>query len=59
MIHAMDIKRCPVVGETLETTMVIDEEIFSTTFVRSEVRIDDEIIATCRMKLFLTDKVPD
>jgi hypothetical protein len=59
MIQSMEMKRCPLVGETLETTMVIEEEIFSTTFVRSEVKTGDEIIASCRMKLVLTDKIPD
>jgi len=59
MIQSLEIKRRPVVGEILETSMMIEEEFFSTTFVRSEVKIGDEIIAACRMKLFLTDKVPD
>jgi len=56
MINMLEIKRCPLVGERLETSMDIEEEFFSITFVRSEVKIGDEIIATCRMKLFLTDK---
>jgi len=59
MIETMEISRCPVVGEQLETAMVIEEEFFSTTFVRSEVKIGDETIATCRMKLFLTDRAPN
>jgi hypothetical protein len=59
MISALEMKRCPLVGEVLETSILIEEEIFSTTFICSEVKIGDEIIATCRMKLFLTDKVPD
>jgi predicted hotdog family 3-hydroxylacyl-ACP dehydratase len=59
MIHSLEMKRRPLVGEVLETSMMIEEEFFSTTFVRSEVKIEDETIATCRMKLFLTDKIPD
>jgi len=59
MINLLEMKRRPLVGEVLETMMVIEEEFFSTTFVRSEVKIGDETIATCRMKLFLTDKTPD
>ena len=59
MIQSLEMKRRPLVGETLKTSMVIEEEIFSTTFVRSEVMIADETIATCRMRLFLTDKTPD
>jgi len=59
MIDDLEMKRCPFVGETLETTMVIEEEFFLTTFVRSEVQIGGESIAVCRMKLILTDKTPD
>jgi len=59
MIQSMEIQRCPVFGETLETKIDIEEEIFSIIFVRSEVKVGDETIATCRMKLFLTDKIPE
>ena len=59
MIHSLEMKRRPFKGEVLETYMEIEEEFFSTTLVRSEVKIGDETIATCRMKLFLTDKTPD
>ena len=58
MIHSLEMKRCPSVGEVLETSMTIEEEHFSTTLVRSEVKTGDELIAFCRMKLFLTDKTP-
>ena len=58
MIQSLEMKRRPAVGEVLETSMVIEDEVFSTTFVRSEVKIGDETIASCRMKLFLTDKTP-
>ena len=55
MIHTLEMKRRPLVGEVLETSMAIEEEFFTTTLVRSEVQTGDELIATCRMKLFLTD----
>ena len=58
MIHSLEMKRCPAVGEVLETSMAIEEEYFSTTLIRSEVKIGDETIAICKMKLFLTDKAP-
>ena len=59
MIHTLEMKRRPFVGEILDTSMAIEEEFFSTTLVRSEVKIGNETIATCRMKLFLTDKTPE
>jgi 3-hydroxymyristoyl/3-hydroxydecanoyl-(acyl carrier protein) dehydratase len=58
MISMLEMKRRPLVGEVLKTSMDIEEELFSTTFVRSKVMIGDEIIATCQMKLYLTDKTP-
>ena len=58
-IDLLEIKRNPLVGEMLETSMTIEEEFFSTTLVKSEVQIASETIAICRMKLFLTDKIPD
>jgi len=59
MIQSLEMKRRPLVGEVLKTSMDIEDEIFSITFVRSEVKIADETIATCRMKLVLTDKTPE
>ena len=59
MIHSLEINRRPLTGEVLETSMVIEEEVFSTTLVRSEVKIGNEPIATCKMKLFLTEKMTD
>jgi 3-hydroxymyristoyl/3-hydroxydecanoyl-(acyl carrier protein) dehydratase len=59
MMSMLEMKRRPFVGEVLKTSMDIEEELFSTTFVRSKVMIGDETIATCRMKLFLTDKTPE
>lgn len=59
LIHSLDIKRRPLVGEILETSMTIEEEIFSTILILSEVHTGNETIAVCRMKLLLTDKSPD
>lgn len=55
MIKQMEIYRNPLVGEQLETTVEIVEDVFSTTLVATEVKVDDELIATCEMKIFLTD----
>ena len=43
--------RCPVVGETLSTTIKVEMEVESITLVRGEVRIGDELIAETQMKL--------
>jgi len=58
MIQSLEIKRCPLVGEVLETMMTVEEEFFLAMIVRSEVQTGGETIATCKMKLLLTDKIP-
>ena len=58
MINALDITRRPVAGEVLDTSISIEDEVFSTTIVSADVKIAGDTVATCRMKLFLTDKTP-
>ena len=55
MIKAMAIFRNPLVGEQLETTVVIAENFFHTSLIEAKVEIGGETIATCEMKIFLTD----
>ena len=55
MIKTMEFFRNPVVGEQLETTVNIIENFFNTTLVETKVEIAGETIATCEMKIFLTD----
>ena len=59
MIKKMEMFRNPCVGEQLKTTVEIKEEIFNSTLVETNVKIGDETIATCEMKIYLTDKAPD
>ncbi|MDR1676552.1 MAG: pseudouridylate synthase [Tannerella sp.] len=54
-IRKMDIRRAPRTGEQLETTVVVVEDIFSVSLVEAEVAIGGEVIATCEMKIFLTE----
>ena len=58
MIKKMDLLRSPLVGEVLDTTVEIKEEIFNSTLVETIVKVSDETIATCEMKIYLTDKAP-
>lgn len=55
MIKQMEIFRSPLAGEQLETTVEIVEDVFSTTLVATKVEVGSELIATCEMKIFLTD----
>ena len=55
MIKTMEIYRNPLVGERLETTIAIIENFFNTTLVETKVETAGETIATCEMKIYLTD----
>ena len=58
MIKSMHISRNPQVGELLETAIEIKEDVFNATLVETKVVCGDETLATCEMKIYLTDKVP-
>lgn len=55
-ISNMSILQCPSVGQTIETTIEVQEEVFSMTLVHAEMRIADTIICQADMKIALTDK---
>lgn len=44
-IRNMNLYRCPKIGETIETTIVIIEEIFGMTLVSASVKSGDDVIA--------------
>ena len=57
-LRPLHILRAPRIGEMLTTTVEVKEDIFSTTLVETFVEASGETIATCSMKIFLTDRVP-
>jgi len=56
VIRNMEINRLPKVGETLVTQVDLMDEFFQISLVNATVSIEDEIIATCEMKISITDK---
>lgn len=52
-IKKMKIFRLPTIGEKLFTSLKIEQEIFNITLLSAEVRVNDKIIASCEMKVFL------
>jgi len=56
MLKSMHIVRSPRTGETLTTTIAIRDEIFNILQIEAQVEVNDETIAVCEMKLYLTDK---
>ena len=55
-IRGITIVRVPLVGEVLTTTVEVKEEIFSTSLVETKVEVEDEVVASGSMKIFLTDQ---
>ncbi|MDR0795056.1 MAG: pseudouridylate synthase [Tannerella sp.] len=55
MIKTMEIIRNPLIGERLDTTIMIVESFFNTTLVETKIEVAGETIATCEMKIYLTD----
>ena len=56
MIRNLEIIRLPKAGETLVTQANLIEEVFHMSLINATVSIDDEIIASCEMKISITDK---
>ena len=54
-IRNMNLYRCPKIGETIETTIVIIEEIFGMTLVSASVKSRDDVIADSEMKIALNE----
>ena len=50
-VKDLDIVRLPREGETLNTTIVVMQEIFDVTLVNAEVRVGTDVIATTRLKI--------
>lgn len=53
-IRNLNLYRLPVVGETVETTIITVQEIFGMTLVTAQVRIGEELIADAEMKISLS-----
>ena len=50
-VKDLEIVRLPREGETLNTTIVVMQEIFDVTLVNAEVRVGTDVIATTRLKI--------
>jgi len=53
-IRNLNLYRLPVVGETVETTIITVQEIFGMTLVTAQVKIGEELIADAEMKISLS-----
>ena len=53
-IDTFRVCRTPLVGETIETTMEVLEEVFNIVLARATVRIGDEVLAEAKLKIALS-----
>jgi len=49
------IEELPKVGDTLNTTVEVVSEVFALTLVNAKVEVNGKIVASCEMKISLTD----
>lgn len=50
-VSNMHVARVPKVGETLDTTIVVEEEVMGMTLASASVRVGDETIVTASIKI--------
>ena len=54
-IKNMVIEELPKVGDELKTTIEVVSEVFAITLVNAKVEVGDKLIASCEMKISITD----
>ena len=55
-IKNLMIEELPRVGDELKTTIEVVSEVFAITLVNAKVEVADRLIASCEMKISITDK---
>jgi 3-hydroxymyristoyl/3-hydroxydecanoyl-(acyl carrier protein) dehydratase len=54
-IKNLVIEELPRVGDELKTTIEVVSEVFAITLVNANVKVADKLVASCEMKISLTD----
>lgn len=52
-VQQLEVSALPAVGDILETTIVIKNQVFDVTIISGTVRCKDEVLAKCDMKIFI------
>ncbi|NLE63460.1 MAG: 3-hydroxyacyl-ACP dehydratase [Bacteroidales bacterium] len=55
-IKNLEIKQLPKVNDTIETTIEVINVVFNTTVVCAKIYCNNQLIASCEMKVSVTDK---
>ena len=56
-VRNLSIHKTPKIGETIETTITVKEEIFQMTLVDDEISLNGNVIVNAEMKIALSDIV--
>lgn len=54
-IKKFKLVRRPKVGEEVRTTIHIASEVMNVSLIKTESKVNDEIVATCQMKIFIRE----
>ncbi len=52
-VKNLEIFALPKVGDIIETTVIIKMQIFDVTIVSGIIKCNEELLATCEMKIFI------
>lgn len=58
-IRNMELLRCPAVGESFETMIQVEQEIFGMILANATVTVGDEVIARSQMKIAISSAEAD
>jgi 3-hydroxymyristoyl/3-hydroxydecanoyl-(acyl carrier protein) dehydratase len=56
-VQNLKIERLPEVGDTLETEIIIKNHVLNVTIIAGHSRIGDKLVASCEMKIFISDNL--
>ena len=52
-VNNFELNRHPRVGESISTTIEVIQEVFNITLIQAHCYVDEEEVASCKMKIFL------
>lgn len=54
-VQNLKIEQLPVIGDTVETEISIKNQVLNVTIIAGHSRIGDKLVASCEMKIFISD----
>ena len=54
-VQKLTIHKLPKIGKTIYTEVNVEHKVFNTTLINGKITCDNELIADCKMKIFLDE----